>query len=220
VADVTFSVIVATSGRKTLLATLDSIVEQLGPGDEVIVRQSDDGDFGCAARRSMIPRAKGTHLLFIDDDDQYARGAFGKIRAFAREHPGRIGVFRMRYDNGLVIWTEPVVRLANVSTQMLCVPNLPGKLGEWEDDVPYHGDFAFLRSTAELQGEPLFRPEIVAFARTDRRLLRRSLTRIRKLPVRVRYHARRSRLRRLGARLRQRARGRRARRTGGPGARR
>ena len=217
--EVSFSVIVATSGRTTLLATLASIVEQLEPADEVIVRRTADGDFGSAARRSMIPRAKGSHLVFMDDDDQFARGALATMRTFARENPGRIGIFRMRYDNGLVIWTEPVVRLANVSTQMLCVPNEPGKLGHWDDEVPYHGDFAFLSSTAELQGEPLFRPEIVAFARTDRRLVRRSLVRIRKLPVRFRYHARRSRLRRVRSRLAARARSRKARRTAPPGGR-
>jgi glycosyltransferase involved in cell wall biosynthesis len=220
VPDVTFSVIVPTTGRTSLLATLDSIVEQLEPGDEVIVGCNADGDFGNAARRSMIERAKGTHLLFVDDDDQFARGAFTTIRRFAQEHPGRIGVFRMRYDNGLVIWTEPEVRLGNVGSPMLCVPNAPGKLGRWFDpEMPRHGDFAFLRSTAELQGEPIFRREVVAYIRADRRLLRRTSTRIRKLPVRVRYHARRSRLRRLGPWLTRRARARTARRSAAPGGR-
>jgi hypothetical protein len=103
----------------------------------------------------------------------------------------------MRYDNGLTLWTEPVLRLGNVSTQMFCVPNA-GKLGSWRaGDVPRHGDFEFMRATAALQGEPIFRPEIVAFVRTDRRLLRRTATRVSQLPVRFRYHWRRSQLRRL-----------------------
>jgi hypothetical protein len=104
----------------------------------------------------------------------------------------------MRFDNGLTLWTEPVVRLGNVSTQMLCVPNSPTKLGSWRGgEIDRHGDFEFLRSTVELQGEALFRNEIVAFARADRRLVRRATTRVRKLPVRFRYHWRRSRVRRL-----------------------
>ena len=127
--DVTFSVIVPTRGRATILAALESITEQFEPGDEVIVRCSRDEDFGNAARQSMIDRARGTHLLFMDDDDQFARGAFRTIRRFAQAHPGRIGVFRMRFDNGLTLWTEPVLRLGNVSTQMLCVPNYQDKLG-------------------------------------------------------------------------------------------
>jgi glycosyltransferase involved in cell wall biosynthesis len=195
---VTFTVIVATSGRPTLGRTLESVAEQMEPGDELIVSCNDDGDYGMTARDAAMPRARGTHLLFMDDDDQFARGAFRTIRHFAQAHPARIGVFRMRYDNGLTLWTEPVLRLGNVSTQMICIPNDAGKLGSWRaGDIARHGDFEFLRATAALQGEPLFRREIVAFARTDRRLARRTVTRVRKLPVRVRYHWRRSRPRRL-----------------------
>src|ERR671938_1999171 len=202
VPDVTFSVIVPTRGRPSLESTLASIVEQLEPGDEVLVRCSHDEDFGNSARQSLLERARGSHLAFCDDDDQLARGALETMRRFVREHPGRIGVFRMRYDKGPVLWREPVVRLGNLGSPMLCVPNVPGRLGRWFDpEVPRHGDLAFLQGSVELQGEPVFRREIVAYVRADRRLVRRGLTRIRKLPVRVRYHARRSRLRRLLARL-------------------
>jgi hypothetical protein len=124
----------------------------------------------------MIERAKGTHLLFMDDDDQFARGALATMRAFAREHPGRIGIFRMRYLDGRVLWTEPVLRLRNVSSQMLCVPNVPGKLGRWESpEYPRVADYEFVRATAELQGKPIFREEIVAHIRSDRRPLGRAL---------------------------------------------
>jgi glycosyltransferase involved in cell wall biosynthesis len=202
--EVTFSVIVPTRGRKTLKETLASVVGQLVPGDEVLVRCSNDDDYGNAARQSLIERARGTHLVFIDDDDQFARGALEIMRSFAREHPGRIGIFRMRYDNGLVLWTDPVVRLGNLSTQMLCIPNTRGALGRWESsDIPRHADFEFVRGAIAHHGDPLFRTEIVAFVRTDRRLLRRSATRIRKMPVRIRYHARRSRLRRIASLFRK-----------------
>jgi glycosyltransferase involved in cell wall biosynthesis len=179
VGDVTFSVIVPTRGRRTILATLESISEQLEPGDEVLVRCSRDEDFGNSARQSMIERARGTHLVFMDDDDQFARGALATMRAFAREHPGRIGIFRMRFLDGRVLWTEPVLRLRNVSSQMLCVPNVPGKLGRWESpDYPRVADYEFVRGTAELQGEPIFREEIVAHIRSDRRPLGRAVKRV------------------------------------------
>ena len=196
--DVTFSVIVPTRGRKTILPALASITEQLEPGDEVIVRCSRDEDFGNAARRSMIERAKGTHLLFMDDDDQFARGALDTMRQFARDHPGRIGIFRLRYLDGRVLWSEPVLRLRNVSSQMLCVPNVPGKLGRWESpEYERVADYEFVRATAELQGEPIFREEVVAHIRSDRRPLPRALKRVTAPLGELRYRtAPRTRLRR------------------------
>jgi len=166
------------------------------------VLRDDSDDEGDTPRNGAMPRARGTHLLFVDDDDQYAKGALAKIRRFAEENPGRIGIFRMRFDHGLLLWRKPVLEYANVSTQLFVVPNIPEKLARWERRGKVIGDFVFITETAKLQGEPIFRDEIVVFARTDRRLIRRGLTRIRKLPVRVRYHARRSRLRRHLARLR------------------
>jgi glycosyltransferase involved in cell wall biosynthesis len=196
--DVTFSVIVPTRGRRTILPALDSITEQLEPGDEVIVRCSRDEDFGNRARQSMIERAKGTHLLFMDDDDQFARGALATMRAFAREHPGRIGIFRMRYLDGKVLWADPVLRLRNVSSQMLCVPNVPGRLGRWESpEYERIADYEFVRQTAELQGEPIFRDEIVAHIRSDRRPAARAVKRVTTPLAELRYRlAPRTRLRR------------------------
>jgi len=176
---VTFSVILPTRGRSTLRGTLASITEQLEPGDEAVVRCSRDEDFGNKARQSMIERAKGTHLVFMDDDDQFAADALATMRRFAAENPGRIGIFRMRYLDGRVLWTEPVLRLRNVSSQMLCVPNVPGKLGRWESpEYERIADYEFVRQTAELQGEPIFREEIVAHIRSDRRPLGRLRKRI------------------------------------------
>jgi glycosyltransferase involved in cell wall biosynthesis len=197
--DVTFSVVVPTRGRTTIIPALESITEQLEPGDEVLVRCSRDEDFGNSARQSMIERAKGTHLLFMDDDDQFARGALATMRAFAREHPGRIGIFRMRYLDGRVLWSDPVLRLRNVSSQMLCVPNVPGKLGRWESpDYPRVADYEFVRGTVELQGEPIFREEIVAHIRSDRRPLPRAVKRVTTPLGELRYRtAPRTRLRRL-----------------------
>jgi glycosyltransferase involved in cell wall biosynthesis len=199
VSDVTFSVIVPTRGRRTIVPALESITEQFEPGDEVLVRCSRDEDFGNSARQSMIERAKGTYLLFMDDDDQFARGALATMRAFAREHPGRIGIFRMRYLDGRVLWTEPVLRLRNVGAPMLCVPNVPGKLGRWESpEYPRVADYEFVRATADLQGEPIFREEIVAHIRSDRRPLPRAVKRVTTPLGELRYRtAPRTRLRRL-----------------------
>ena len=196
--DVHFSVIVPTSGRKTLLGTLDSIVGQLEPGDELFVLRDDSDDLGDTPRNQTMHRAAGSHLLFMDDDDQFARGALAAMRTFAREHPGRIGIFRMRFLDGRVLWDEPVLRLRNVSSQMLCVPNVPGKLGRWESpDYPRVADYEFVRGAADLQGEPIFREEIVAHIRSDRRPVPRAVKRVTTPLVELRYRASpRTRLRR------------------------
>ena len=195
---VTFSVIVATSGRRSLAATLDSIAEQLEPGDEILVRCSDDDEFGHRTRQSLMEEARGSHLVFMDDDDQFAHGAFTAMRRVAQEHPGRVAIFRMRYLDGRVIWTDPVLRGRNVSTQMFLVPNLPGKLGRWENpDYLRMADWTFISETVELQGEPLFCDEIVAHFRSDRRALPRALKRLWDPVAAARYRlAPRTRLRR------------------------
>src|ERR1051326_8011975 len=92
----TLSIIVATRGRKTLKRTLRSIARQVQPGDEVLVLCDDSGDAGDTARMNAMPRACGSHLAFIDDDDVYAPGALETLRVFARENPGRIGIFKMK----------------------------------------------------------------------------------------------------------------------------
>lgn len=195
-AEPTLSIIVPTRGRKTLERTLRSISGQLQPGDEVIVLRDETGDSGDSARMSGMERARGSHLAFMDDDDVYRPGALEMMRRFARDHPGRIGIFKMQHPVGTTHWRdgEPVLRYANVSTQNFLIPNLPGRLGRWTDRPPrpgggvYDGDYAFIARTVELQGEPLFVDEVTVLARPVRNPLRL-------VWIRLRYRTRlRSRL--------------------------
>jgi glycosyltransferase involved in cell wall biosynthesis len=175
-AEPTLSIIVPTRGRKTLERTLRSISGQLQPGDEVIVLRDETGDSGDSARMSGMERARGSHLAFMDDDDVYRPGALEKMRRFARDNPGRIGIFKMQHPVGTTHWRdgEPVLRYANVSTQNFLIPNLTGRLGRWTDRPPrpgggvYDGDYAFIARTVELQGEPLFVDEVTVLARPVR----------------------------------------------------
>src|SRR5919198_110045 len=186
----TLSIIVATHGRKTLKRTLRSIARQLQPGDEVFVICDDSGDAGDTARMSAMPRAVGTHLAFVDDDDVYVNDALEKFRRFAREHPGRIGIFKMKHPVGTTHWREgePTLRYANVSTQTFLVPNVPGKLGRWVESPgrpggrSYAGDYVFITETVAMQGEPIFVDEVTVYARPIRNPLRR-------LWARARYRA-------------------------------
>jgi len=201
-AEPTLSIIVATQGRKTLKRTLRSIARQLQQGDEVLVLCDDSGDAGDTPRMKAMPRARGTYLTFIDDDDVYAPGALDAMRRFAREHPGRIGIFKMRHPVGTTHWREgePVLRYANVSTQTFLVPNVPGRLGRWQAGRPrpgggvYAGDYVFITETVELQGEPVFVDEVTVYARPIRNPLRL-------LWIRARHRAAlRTRLRALAGR--------------------
>lgn len=160
----TLSILVASSGRPTLQATVASIIPQLTAGDELLVDVNDDAPWGHAARNRMMPRAKGDWLLFIDDDDIYLPGALDTVRdavgPVARPH-----MFRMRYATGDELWKEREVRCGNVSTQMFAVPNLPGCLGRWGD--VYEGDFEFIARTCELTGEPFWHEDVIALYRPE-----------------------------------------------------
>jgi glycosyltransferase involved in cell wall biosynthesis len=169
----TFSIVIPTLGRATLIATLKSLVPQLESGDEILLIRSDDHDWGAAARNSAMERARGSHLIFIDDDDEYTPEALRTMREFATRCPDRIGIFRMRWEfwdggkYGRVLWREPKLEINNVSTQMFLVPNIAGKIGQW--DSTYGHDYRFIAATVALQGDPVFCDSIVVRIRPDRR---------------------------------------------------
>jgi hypothetical protein len=164
---VTFSVIVPTVARPTLAGALASVSSQLEPGDEVLVLCNRDLDLGAKARNSLMARAQGTHLIFLDDDDEYVPGALATMRRWAAEHPGRIGIFRERLVDGSLLWKAPEFRIGNVGTVLYVVPNVPEKLGVWDiygdDWAP--GDWVFISATAEKMGDPVFVDEVTAVQR-------------------------------------------------------
>lgn len=117
------SVVVPTSSRPSLYATLHSIIRAgITKTDEVIVvgdsKQEESArictfftsrlpiryietperfnDFGHGPSNLGYSLATGTHLIRMDDDDTYTEGAFGKIRNAIAENPGKIIMFRMR----------------------------------------------------------------------------------------------------------------------------
>lgn len=190
----TLSVIVATLGRPSVERTLASVIPQLGPHDEVLVAtrfperlyglipddprvrviytDCDEAYGGANERNAAMPKATGTHLCFIDDDDVYTDGALDAMRDAACDRPVIFKVDLTALGTG-VVWQDPALRYTNVSTQGLLVPNVPGKLGVW---VAYqHGrgcDFSFIALTCALQGAPVFREEVVAVGRPhDRELV-------------------------------------------------
>ncbi len=189
---VSLSIIVPTLGRPSLASTLLTLTEQTQDDDEVIVVMAEHANpyevsamvtacavfpgswrllyclhsgpgRGDAERNLGMKHATGTHLAFMDDDDVYLPGALDLMRRHA--HPDRTVIFQLDYRNrGLgIIWSEPVLRYSNVSTQMILVPNVPEKLGVW---APFQEteacDWVFIRDTVELQDDPVWVPEVIA----------------------------------------------------------
>jgi glycosyltransferase involved in cell wall biosynthesis len=179
---VTFSVILPTTGRPTLRYAFESAASQLAPGDEVIVIRDESDDWGDSPRNSAMDRASGTHLIFLDDDDEFLPGALATMRRFAQEHPGRIGIFRQRRvqygrDGEIrrvgVTWHDRDV--SQTAPPLYCVPNIPGKVGRFRApaEEPRRGNVAFIRETIALQGEPVWREECTSVVKPERSRWRR-----------------------------------------------
>lgn len=174
--DVRFTIMIPTCGRDTLKRTLESILANgYAPGDEVIVvgdgpqpgvpgileglderlavtyvESPPDHFWGHPQRNVAMRLATGTHLVSIDDDDEYVADGLSAMRSAASENPGKILIFRMdgpRFQGAPPIWVDKEIRLANVGTPAFVVPNIPGQLGEW--GRRYAGDFDFITSTVE-----------------------------------------------------------------------
>jgi glycosyltransferase involved in cell wall biosynthesis len=155
-------VIIPSRGRSTLRHALESVLSQLRPGDEVLIDVNDDGDMGSSARNRLVAKATGSHLVFLDDDDEFVDGALDSMRRFADDYPDRIGLFRMRRMAGDIIWQQPIFEYGCAGSPTMVVPNLPGKLGLWVQ-TEIGNDWNFLEETVRLQGSaPLFVDEIVA----------------------------------------------------------
>ena len=149
------SFIVPTIGRPSLARTLASI--ELHAGDEILVigpAAADDpratflpcapaGDWGSTERMIGMAAATQPYLAFMDDDDVYAPGArFAMARAIART-PNRPVLFRLQYPDGRQLWDDAALRVGNVSTQMILIPNDPKRLGTWRTNRR-ESDFDFL----------------------------------------------------------------------------
>jgi len=162
------SFIIPTIARHLLLRVLGEIRPQLGAMDEILVigdgpfpvaRKMVDGlsdprikylehgpakNWGHSQRNFAMPLCKGQYIMTLDDDDRFSSKGLATIREVASHHPGRPLMFRLMHDTG-VIWEKPIIRQANVSTQMFVVPNDPTMLGIWGNR--YEGDLDFIEST-------------------------------------------------------------------------
>jgi Glycosyl transferase family 2 len=157
------SIIVPTVGRPTLVGTLTSIATQLRPGDELLVACNTDGNYGDRSIDRCQAKAEGDIVLFCDDDDVYTEGALDRIRAWASQNPGKIGLFRRGFNNGAAQWRRPELKPGNVQRMCIALPNVPGKMPRWtgyttEVDIPVEA--------AKLQdAEIVFVDDVIGLAR-------------------------------------------------------
>lgn len=154
---VRLSVIVPTCGRTTLENTLRSAFAcGMRPQDEIIVVgdgpqpkakeiverfgskqikfiETEAGDWrgGGHQRNTGMDRASGSHLIFMDDDDEYINQALERIRNDIQKHPGRLLLYRIIDRDGSVYWKHKDLRAQNIGTPCMVVPNDPNLLGRW-----------------------------------------------------------------------------------------
>jgi hypothetical protein len=159
------SIIIPSSGRFTLARTLESIYTSGfdSRADEVLVRINGNSPWGHGSRNLLMAHAKGTHLMFMDDDDVYEPGALTAVREAISAYPDRVHIFQMRYSNGHVLWSTKELREGNVSTQMVVTPNIKEQLGRWGSR--YEGDYDFIKETCAYQGDPVWHQFVIASVR-------------------------------------------------------
>jgi hypothetical protein len=85
--------------------------------------------------------ANGGYLLFMDDDDEYVEGVFPEVRKVVHDNPGKLILGLMKHRTLGVLWREKTIRVANLGTQMVVVPNTK-ELPRWGN--LYESDFYFI----------------------------------------------------------------------------
>jgi len=112
---------------------------------------------GNAQRNMAMSIAKCEFLAFLDDDDIYLPNASRTIKE--RIVNSKINLFRIYFDNRmeLVLWENKSVRLGNITSQMIVIPNTKGRIGAWPEfgrqEYVYSGDFYFLQDSYQKWGK-------------------------------------------------------------------
>lgn len=163
--DIRLSAIVATVGRPSLERALRSVASQLRDGDEIVVvgngpdldvrvqlvprarflPHPSGNNWGYVERQFGMERARGTHLLFVDDDDILLPGAVAAVRAQLEREPDRPAIFQMLASWGEMLPLTHAVVESQIGGPCFVPPNVPARLGRW--GLRYEGDFDFVAST-------------------------------------------------------------------------
>lgn len=123
-------------------------VEELGHPFRYLEYGKEESCYGHPQRNYAMTQAReGNYLVFNDDTDEFALGAIDMVR----EEIGRRDVgpmlFSFEIDGGT--WSaRNNIFPGLVGGHQIVTPNIPGKLGRWEQR--YEGDFDFIEQTVAL----------------------------------------------------------------------
>lgn len=134
--------------------------------------------FGHEQINAAMAVARGEYLVFSDDDDVWAAGAFQAIRDAAGEltSPKPL-LFRFKSYHGPVYWLAPgLLGKSLIGGHCIVAPNLPNLLGHWgapqgyDGPLPYYeGDWTFIETTLALWAsvgvQPVWVDRLIAIAR-------------------------------------------------------
>jgi glycosyltransferase involved in cell wall biosynthesis len=154
-------IVVADEGDEAARRIFDEVSADR-PLWRFVEHPATDGGYGYPQRARGLAVASGEYLLFIDDDDVYTRRAFARISQAVTANPGRIVIFRMDIHGSLRWRTHlPVLREKNVGMEMVAIPNIRGKLGGFASPLRYASDFDFIAETVAIQGDPVWRKDVI-----------------------------------------------------------
>jgi hypothetical protein len=158
-----FHILIATIGRPSLQAMLDSILPFLTPVDHLTIvfdgveptnlhietkgrvhlrrEETALGSFGHAIRNKYAPLLERTDfVMHADDDDTYTPGAFDALRMLCI-HPDTLYIARMQIVNSRIIPEDDEIRDSNVGTPNGIVPYDLNLKGTW--GLKFGGDFSY-----------------------------------------------------------------------------
>lgn len=146
----------------------ESVQPQLSARDEliVVVDVPPHNDKGAWARNQAMTQARGTHIMFLDDDDHYLPGALEAARRGIEEAPERPLLFRVRYpaSGGLLKWKQgDGIEWGEISTLGIVVPNRKC-LPDWTPVWLNHESQFLIDCEQKLGLRTVLRPEVIAEA--------------------------------------------------------
>lgn len=186
--EVRLSIITPTCGRETLWAALESARGQLGIYDEHIIvmdghmpevakrlenpftkswrwralPMEQGGRYGNPARDFGLSYAMGTHIVYLDDDDELADGALKAIRHAVSLAPERPHMFRIEQKSTRIIHGDnhSLAPFTCCGSQLVA-PNIkpPPKWDAQEGDA-YTREVDVIKQVVARLGEPLWHPHL------------------------------------------------------------